>query len=159
MVGGSGVLLNAQNAERERIRGLARTTAQTVFMAEIARAQERWRDAREHANAALKGIASEQDDRLSNLRQSAASLAAQADAVLADLAAKERIPKQLQLFRHHRDEALYLDTRFDGLTAVNSLEATCEHARAGLNAFEAGAAGDDWTLPRLPRHADRRRAS
>ncbi len=141
---------HAQERETDRINGLVQTGEEEVFKAQGAVAQENWADARTIVAGLLSRVENERESRLVKLRQWAQALNEQARCSLEEQSAVEEVRQLLASFRQLRDEALFLDTRFDGLDPGNSLEATCRSARAGLGVFGASVEGDDWILAKLP---------
>ena len=147
---GSGAVLHAQKLKNQRNHRLVQTAEQEIFDAQGALAQKHWGDVRTIVSTLMGRIENESDDRLTYLRQKGKSLDEQARRGLAEETATEHARAQIREFRDDRDEARFLDIRFGGLTAANSVEATCQFARAGLKVFGVGQAGDQWALGPLP---------
>ena len=156
---GLATALNAKDAEDRRIEKVTQTHEKNVFDAYRASAEKRFVDARQIASEASNSLKNESNDRLKKLRQTAQSVDEQARLGLAELAATELARDQLGKFNEDRDEALFLDTRYGGLTQANSLEDTCRFARRGLGVFGVGAPDDQWEVGPLPaRSPSKRRA-
>jgi serine/threonine protein kinase/tetratricopeptide (TPR) repeat protein len=147
---GSGAGVHVHRIKNERIGRLVQSDEQVIWDAQRALAEKRWVDARSLVSKILNRIDRETDDRLRKLRRQAESLDKLAGSELDEQMAAEHAQSLIRDFGKARDEALFLDTRFAGLSPENSLEATCRYARAGLGVFGAGAAGDEWTLVTPP---------
>jgi tetratricopeptide (TPR) repeat protein len=144
------VLLRASNLENSRIRGLVQTGQQEILEAQRALADEHWEDVGRISSRLLSRVENERDDRLVRLSEQARTLDDQARQLQAKQNAEEAARDKMRAFRGHRDETLFLDTRFGGLDPEHAVEATCRAARAGLGVFGNGWAGDEWTLGSFP---------
>jgi eukaryotic-like serine/threonine-protein kinase len=142
--------VHAQSLENARIERVEQADQQIVFDAHRALAEKRWKDAESLASQVMNDLKSDSDGRLTKLRQIAESLKVQAIDGLAAQDAAELARRQLIQFGVDRDEALFRDTRYGGLSPANSLEETCRYARHGLGIFGVGATGDQWALRPLP---------
>jgi eukaryotic-like serine/threonine-protein kinase len=139
--------LNARNQRDKRILNLFETNEQRLFSAQTAKGERHWDDVLTITSAAVSDLAGQSDERLGRLGRTAASLKDEASRELAKQGAMAKSRDQMRVFRDNRDEAQFLDTRYEGLTRANSLEATRRFARAGLRVFGSDDAGrDEWTL-------------
>jgi tetratricopeptide (TPR) repeat protein len=135
--------------ENQRVFGILKEASSELSEAQAALEQQRLEDARVIATGLLGRIEPESDQRIVALRDRALLIDARAKLGLEEQTAIEANRAQFRRFIELRDEASFLDTaRFaDGVE--NSIESTCDAARAGLSVFGRAETGDDWTLTPL----------
>ena len=150
----AGVMIGAvqfeQTREKNRVDGLLQYADSALATAQGALAEKSWDEVRMIVSTVLGRIEKESDSRLAPVRIRALSLDREAHWRLEEQTATEHARTEFRRFLGFRDEALFLDSRFGGLDTENALEATCRTARAGLEVFGVGVAGDKWALAPLP---------